>query len=143
MNFKCKKNQHMGAGARKTSDSCKGFFIPKSCNGYIAFELQKRNTWSRNAKYTCPLGWKWASRAEYNAMWRKVRAGSGVKYGSCNGYGYYGRCGWGGYPSPNKYYFRFSDSHQTCSYKHAGNYIATTGTTCSTSYNGGIVCIKQ
>jgi hypothetical protein len=134
--FQCRK--HRGPGSRKTNDRCKGFFVPKSCGGQVAFELMKRYHWSRYSTYQCPLGWKWASSSAYTAKVKKLRS-QGHK---CTGYAYYGRCQ-SGYPSGNKYYFRFSDSRSNCRYQHAGSYIASTPATCSTAHNAGIVCIQN
>jgi hypothetical protein len=134
--FQCRK--HRGAGKRATNDRCKGFFIPKSCNGQIAFERMQTNNWSRYATYKCPLGWKWASTTEYANKVNKLRR-TGHK---CNGYAYYGRCQ-SGYPG-SQYYFRFSNSRSNCKYQHAGSYITPGGsaTGCGTGNNAGIVCIQ-
>lgn len=137
--FKC--NAFRGPGRRKTGDKCKGFFIPKSCKNTIAFSLRTNNRWSRYTNYRCPLGWHWASSTEYINQVRHIRRHG---YGRCTGYAYYRRCGWGGYPTPNKYYFRFRDSRSNGRYQHAGNYIGQwSAVTWSTSYNAGIVCLRK
>jgi len=134
--FKC--NKFRGAGSRRTNDKCKGFFIPKSCNGELAFSMRARNTWNRYATYQCPVGWKWSSLQQYRNKVAKLRQ----RKHKCTGYAYYGRCGWSGYPTPNKYYFRFKDSRNNCKFQHAGSYIGSPSSTCSTNYNAGIVCIR-
>jgi len=134
--FKC--NKFRGAGSRRTNDKCKGFFVPKSCNGELAFSMRARNTWNRYATYQCPIGWKWASLQQYRNKVANLRQ----RKHRCTGYAYYGRCGWSGYPTPNKYYFRFSDSRNNCYYQHSGSYIGSPSSTCSTSYNAGIVCMR-
>merc|ERR1719313_1146075 len=137
--FKC--NAFRGPGHRKTNDKCKGFFIPKSCKGTIAFSLRTNNRWSKYQTYQCPLGWKWASSTEYRNQVSRVRRSGG----RCNGYAYYGRCGWGGYPTPNKYYFRFRDSRYNGRYQHAGRYIGDWSSVAwsTTGNNAGIVCLRK
>jgi len=136
--FKC--NVHRGIARRMTTDKCKGFFIPKTCGGQLAFSLRYTNSWSRYGNYQCPVGWKWASTSEYT---RKVGAlrRSGKR---CSEYAYYSKCGWGGYPSrgQTKYIFRFRNSRSNCRYQHAGNYIYSLSHSCTSNYFGGIVCIK-
>lgn len=138
--FRC--NAHRGYGSRWTNgDKCKGFFIPKSCDGQIAFSLRYSNSWSRYQTYQCPVGWKWASSNQYTNKVNELRR----RGRRCNGYAYYSRCGWSGYPSrgQTKYKFRFSNSRNNpCYYQHAGNYIYSLSSTCSASEFGGIVCIR-
>jgi len=135
--FRC-SHKFRGYGSRKTNDKCKGFFIPKSCNGELAFSLRNSNSWNRYQTFQCPIGWKWPTLQEYRDKVNSVRA----RRHRCTGYAYYNRCGWSGYPYPNKYYFRFSDSRSNCYYQHAGSYIGNPSSTCSTSYNAGLVCMK-
>lgn len=145
MNFKCGPPAHRGPGTR-INDKCGGWHLNKCFGGHIAFEALRNNNWSRYGNYQCPVGWKWATLAQYKSYIAQY------KKGGCT-YAYYAQCGWSGYNprGPNNggwnnyqhYMFRFKDSRSNCKYQHAGNSAGPVSSGCSTSGFGGIVCLKN
>jgi len=104
----------------------------------VYFAVSKSSTWDRTNLYEIPPGYRWLSTSEGTTIFNGSNR---------NGYHYtyHGQGGWNGYVwgGETKYYFRFSDSHVTDSYKHAGNpdYHAVQYSA-STSNFAGLVLIR-
>ncbi len=99
------------------SDECGGF-RSSILNPDIAFAVAKNTTWDYRKQYDCPAGYHWASTAEGNNIFRATYNNPLGSVGPV----YSGLCGWNAleWNGLQRKRFRFSDSHETGTYKHAG-----------------------
>ena len=105
----------------------------------VWFAVSQSNTWQIGDVYEPLPGFHWASTAEGNAIF-------GTNANISPPYVYYSQGGWTGYSweGQTRYFFRFSDSHVTGSYKHVGNYDSHQLQTLLTPSNfAGLVLIQD
>ena len=105
----------------------------------VWFAVSQSNTWQIGDVYEPLPGFHWASTAEGNAIF-------GTNGFTPLPYVYYSQGGWSGYTWEGqvRYFFRFSDSHLTGSYKHVGHNDAYQLQTFLTPSNfAGLVLIQD
>ncbi|MFW2544614.1 VPLPA-CTERM sorting domain-containing protein [Primorskyibacter sp. 2E107] len=85
-------------------------------DGRFYFAVSQSNVWSPGDTYEAPTGYRVATTAEGEAVFNQGN--------SSYVYTYYSQGGWSGYywEGKSRALFRFSDSHLTGAYKHAGNF---------------------
>jgi hypothetical protein len=121
------------------TDNCGGF-RQSSWDSQVYFAVSRKDTWVPGQTYNCPTGYTWMSTAQAQQIFNPANANAGASYT------YHAQCGWNAYvwQQLTRYYFRFSDSHVTDAYKHAGNFdpyqIEYASTT---SEFAGIVCLRN
>ena len=94
----------------QTDDDCKGF-RQSGWDSRIHFAVSRQNVWKPTFAYSCPTGFRWATRAEADATLNLTADPiSQVMYRK-----YYGQCGWTGsaWHGRNRRYFRYKDSTST------------------------------
>jgi ELWxxDGT repeat protein len=100
------------------ADDCAGFRA-STVDPTIHFAVADNTTWVPGQLYDCPPGYHWANTAEGKDLFRSRYNDDNHGSGDLT---YAGQCGWNNleWGGQERLYFRFSDSHLTGAYKHAG-----------------------
>ena len=119
------------------TDNCGGF-RQSTWDTRVRFAVSKNTNWQPGKVYACPTGYHWMSSLEAQGIFDLGEYGADRTY--------YSQCGWNGYNwhGIERYYFRFSDSHENWTFKHSyytDPYPLQTST--ATTNFAGIVCMQD